>query len=426
MNRLAKDELATQALEALAGSETLISAPSSAILSACTLTSATLLLIGFVGKIAVTYTSLDRRKLGDVEDEVAEHTRIQLNIKGASRMVGMAMKIGLPFFAAANLGGQRIALIMLVALAGDLMRTEGAKTDLTRTEGWKRLLNSRRWTLAALSFQFLLDVAGITNKGGAAIWTGYLALALSVFALPLPSIPSSIEGSMPALPKPRFSISTSALFSKRWDASAKDSQMSSFDITASPLIRTAEDAQLTLLTGVILGLFSMFSFLLSPQGLKQMSILHSGWVMAVSSAAALSLLITRPSSLNSKRKLGLILGYLIVVVFLKASHDRAWPIFACEGAFVGVSWLAGSLDTRSFFSSSNSEHHSHHDHQHNHSHHHPTTTMHASKPSVLTAFLLRTFQHWPLLYSILAEKDSRRIFYFMTLVRGHYYMDLVR
>lgn len=415
MNRIVKDELAAQALEALAGSETLISAPSSAALSACTLTSATLLIIGFVGRIA---TSLDRRKLGDGEDEMVEHTRIQLNIRGASRMMGMALKIGLPFYAAANLGGQRIALIMLVALAGDLVRTEGAKTDLTRIEGWKRLLSSRKWTLAALSFQFLLDVAGVTNKGGAAIWTGYFALALSIFALPPPSILPSIEGSMPALPKPRSSISTSALFSKRWDASANDSQMSSFDMTALPLIRTAEDAQLTLLTGTLLGLCSIFSFLLSPQGLKQMSMVHSGWVMAVSLAAALSLLIARPSTLNSKRKLGLILGYLIVAVFLKTSHDRAWTVFACEGAFIGVSWLAGSLDTRSFFSSSNSEHHSHHDHQHNHNHQHPTTKLHASKPSVLTAFLLRTFQHWPLLYSILAEKDSRRIFYFMTLVQA--------
>lgn len=414
VNRSAEDKLVTRVLEALVGSEMLISTPSSAVLSACTLTSATLLLVGLVGRLAATYTSLDRRKLEDEEDEMAEHTGVQLNIRGASRMIGTAMRIGLPFYAAAGLGGQRIALIMLVALAGDLMRTGRAKTDLTRIEGWKRLLSSRRWTLAALSLQFLLDVIGVTNKGGAAIWTGYLALALSIFALPPPSIPPSTEGSMPALSKPRSSISTSALFSKRWDASAKDSQMSSFDMTASPMIRTVEDAQLTLLTGAILGLFSTFIFLLSPQGLKKMSILHSGWVMAVSLAAALSLLIARPSSLNSKRKLGLILGYLIVVVFLKTSHDRAWKFFACEGAFIGVSWLAGSLDTRSFFSTSNSEDHSHHDHQHQHNHHHFTGTLHASKPSVLTSFLLRTFQHWPLLYSILAEKDSRRIFYFMT------------
>ena len=410
MDGLADNQLTKRAIEELAGSETLFAAPSSAVLSACTLTSTTLLLIGLAGKIAATHTSLDRRKLEDGEDEMAEHTHIQSNVRAASRMMGTALKIGLPFYATANLGGQRIALVMLLALAGDLMKTERARIDLTRTEGWKRLLSSRRWTLAALGFQFLLDVAGITNKSGAAIWTGYLALAISIFALPSPSIPSSGEDSMPDLPKPRSSISTSALFSKRWDASAKDAQMS-FDMTESPLIRTAEESLSTLLTGAILGLFSILSFFLSAQGLKQMSILHSGWVVLVSFAAAVSLLIARPSSLNSERKLGLILGCSLVVIFLKNSRNRAWTSFAYEGVFIGVFWLAGFLDTRSLFSCSNSEHHSHHDHQHNY--HHPSASLHASKPSMFSGFLLRTFQHWPLLYSTLAEKDSRRIFYFM-------------
>ncbi len=37
--------------------------------------------------------------------------------------------------------------------------------------------------------------------------------------------------------------------------------------------------------------------------------------------------------------------------------------------------------------------------------------------SPLTRFLLTRVQHWPLLHSILAEKDSRRIFYFMVQVQ---------
>ena len=405
-------QLATSTLEKLAGPETDFSVPSSAVLSACTLTSTTLLLVGLVGKVATTHTSLDRRKHGFGNDEMAEHTQIQLNVRGASRKVVTALRIGLPFYAAAKLGGQRVALVMLVALAGDLVKTEGARTDLTRAEGWKRLLASRKWTLAALVFQFLLDVAGITNKASAATWTGYLAIGVSIFALPPPSILSSTEGSMSALPKPRSTISTSALFTKRWDASTNDASALSFNLTSSPLIRTTEDVDSTLLTGAVLGVVSILSFFIIPQGLKQMSILHSGWVMLVSFAAAMSLLIARPSSLNSKKKLGLVLGYFFIVAFLKTCHDRAWTLFAYEGVFTGVSWLAGSLDTRSLFaSSSNSEHHSHHDHQHGHHHH--SVTSHASKPSVVTAFLLRTFKHWPLLYNILAEKDSRRIFYFM-------------
>lgn len=48
---------------------------------------------------------------------------------------------------------------------------------------------------------------------------------------------------------------------------------------------------------------------------------------------------------------------------------------------------------------------------------HPGYTPDVAHPrdhlSVVTRFLLNRVQQWPLLHSILAEKDSRRIFYFM-------------
>lgn len=43
-------------------------------------------------------------------------------------------------------------------------------------------------------------------------------------------------------------------------------------------------------------------------------------------------------------------------------------------------------------------------------------TAHGENHSRLTQYLLQTFQHRPLLHSILVEKDSRRIFYFMWYV----------
>jgi zinc transporter 5/7 len=69
--------------------------------------------------------------------------------------------------------------------------------------------------------------------------------------------------------------------------------------------------------------------------------------------------------------------------------------------------------------------HSDVDHGHDHDHdHRPDTRVHAnahdhggSQKSLMTRFLLDRCTSWPLLYAIIVEKDSRRIFYFMVLVR---------
>jgi zinc transporter 5/7 len=65
--------------------------------------------------------------------------------------------------------------------------------------------------------------------------------------------------------------------------------------------------------------------------------------------------------------------------------------------------------------------HDHHEHSHNH-----TATSPAAPRSRFTSFLLPFMLRWPLLHTILAEKDSRRIFYFMRYddVFGYYALML--
>ncbi|OLN97586.1 putative zinc transporter cis4 [Colletotrichum chlorophyti] len=58
-----------------------------------------------------------------------------------------------------------------------------------------------------------------------------------------------------------------------------------------------------------------------------------------------------------------------------------------------------------------------HDHDHAHSHSHAHDHDHA-KPSLFTRVVLRYTPAFPVLHTILVEKDSRRIFYFMTLNFG--------
>jgi zinc transporter 5/7 len=55
--------------------------------------------------------------------------------------------------------------------------------------------------------------------------------------------------------------------------------------------------------------------------------------------------------------------------------------------------------------------HDHHDH-HEHSHA-PTHAKSVEPRSRFTSFILPFVQRWPLLHTIMSDKDSRRIFYFM-------------
>jgi len=53
-----------------------------------------------------------------------------------------------------------------------------------------------------------------------------------------------------------------------------------------------------------------------------------------------------------------------------------------------------------------------HDHDHHHGHNHSTATS-VGPRSRFTTFLLPFVLRWPLVHTIMADKDSRRIFYFM-------------
>lgn len=81
------------------------------------------------------------------------------------------------------------------------------------------------------------------------------------------------------------------------------------------------------------------------------------------------------------------------------------------------------------YSETGCEHDHDHDHDHGHDHAHPHAHPHAhththahahdtgsSEKSIVTRILLDASDSWPLIHAILAEKDSRRIFYFMMYV----------
>ena len=339
--------------------------------------------------------TLDRRKksLAGIDDVE------KINWSDIARTIsGRVLTVGLPFYATSQLGAARVGLVMLVGLASNITAIDNEATDLTKAQGWKRLLSHRRWTLASIMLQILCDLSGLTIDSTAFdIWLGYLALGLSVLVLP-PPFPSS---------KPKFSVSTSS-------GPVSESNPSSLQLEprspkmhlVSPMISSQQDVDITLWGGLALLMFSLTINLLYNHS-QALSMAQLFWNSISGVAAAAVLTAAEPKSLRSNKGLGLVLGSLTSSLALTLMGDGTSVSLAYQSILVGVAFAALKYDI--YRASSLSSHSNHH-----HQHHHPKTQVHEyGQMSRFSAYLIQRIPQWPLLHSILVEKDSRRIFYFM-------------
>lgn len=374
----------------------------------CSLTSVTLVLVGLKGKTWKPAASLDRRKksLGGIEE--VEKSRLG---DIARRTAGRILTVGLPFYATAKLGAPRVGLVMLAGLASNVLAIEDQATDLTRLQGWRRLLTHRRWTIGVILFQLVCDVAGLTNQFGAVdLMLGYIALGLSVLVLPPPFPSARPRMSVVTSSGPVSEFKTSAVLATPWETPPQLAPKSSKTHIISPMISSPQDVNLTLLSGVAVGILGFIINLFFTQGSESLSFKQIHWEILSGSAAALVLTTAEPSSLRSNKGLGLVLGSLISSFLFTQLGGGLWSSFAYQSVLVGISFAALKRDTHTASSiPSRSSHHHHHSAAKPHSIEH-------GQMSRFSALLIQSVPPWPLLHSILAEKDSRRIFYFMWYV----------
>ena len=363
-----------------------------------------LLIMGLGGRYLINKDAPPRRKVSypnNTDEEKPQLNRITFST--ARRILGRILSVALPFYAAAKLGANRVALIMLVTLATDLMAIDGKGTDIKIIKNWKRLLLSQRWSLASILIQIGCDFVGLTNQSAQrSIWMGYIALGVSIVALP-PPFPSS---------KPGISAVTSADPQLRSAGSAvlvKHELVKPTDITLSPLICTEEDTNLTLVAGGLLAILTCIILSISRSSAGALHLIPLAWLFLSACATVLSCTIAQPQSIRHSKGLGLAFGALLCAFLSVALQYYSLTSFAYQGVFISISFAATKQDTHSLFFKSADSHHNNPS-QHHHANPH---TAHHDHPSRFSDALLRLFHHWPLLHSILAEKDSRRIFYFM-------------
>lgn len=378
----------------------------SAVPIACALTSFTLLLVGIIGKLGGQADRLDGKgqSLGYGHEE--EKTQTGLGMKALIQRLGRRiLGVGLPFFAATQLGGERVAMVILAAISGNLETVNGQSGDFTSLEGWKRFLTRQKWMLAAFLLQWASDFAGLTSAiGPMTTISGYLALGLSAFFLPPPYPTSKPRASSVTSPISKSANKTSAIATP-WEMPASVPTISPRLIKQSPMICTSRDTNLTIAAGVVTTVTSSLVFLTSSTS-PVLSFINLSWMFLVIVTAMIALTRVDPDSLRTGRHLGLAVGLIISVVVQEIIHSPAFFSFACQGVLAGFFWQASLLDTQT-----PSLHYSHKGHHHHHDPHHPHH--HHETHSMFTRMLLRNTQKWPLLNSILADKDSRRIFYFM-------------
>lgn len=358
----------------------------SGVIEACTLTSGTLLLVGILAKLGTPERTLDRRKEASSDHQLSPPL---LSVSSAQSMVLRVLSLGLPFFAAMQIGGLRTGLVLLTTTASAL--TSAAAPSRRSMYEWKALLVARKATVAVMLMCVAMDFATWTfHAPFTHMSLGYLALLLSAFILP-PPLPSWAAGST------------------QGDYSGTQASSSA----SSDLTRSAKDVNATILTGILLSLVSIGISMIwnTSPSLKTSAMTFSTLSIAAMSA---SILFSQPHLLNiSSTKAGLGTGYLLTASCAFLYSPSVWPGTVLNGGLSALSFLGVLYDTTN-------EGHGHvHEHAHTgHSHHHHHQHRHA-KPeggdsSNFTKYLIGKCEPGSLVYSILAEKDSRRIAYFTT------------
>ena len=366
-----------------------LSSPS-AIQSATLITFVTLSLASFVAyyKTRTNFTGREETKEA-LKDRRIDGVAIQ-------EALIKAVCVGLPIFASLQLGGSYVAILLLVVSAAGLMPLDSNKHNADRLAGWKRVFYSKIFTTTAIVLSVVISGSMIQSFGPASL-AGSVAIFLSLLLLsppfrrPLVSLGSVVN------PTPSAK-STSAVSSSPLDSSNPLAMPS----TVSPLMVSTK-ADSTLLAAVAMGVMTLIVSLSHDQMFPSVEFLIKAAVMAI--VFCLVFLNCTPHRLRSFQKTGLLAGSATATLStLVTGQPQIQTVFLA--AVAAASYLCLQVDDKRATSTPLS-----HSHSHMASHTHTTD----EAQSRITLFLLHISEDYPSLHTMLADKNSRGIFFFMLL-----------
>ncbi|KAL1627276.1 putative zinc transporter msc2 [Neofusicoccum ribis] len=224
----------------------LVQAPQrSPLFEACILASGTLLFTALLAKLRPNAQALDRRKakFAGKGESIAALRRVQ-------QIAATALSAGLPFYAAAQLGGVRAGVVLLTAIACGLCGTNAALRPFLAV---RRMVQEKKLLCAYLGLGLICDMTGFSASMGA--WqflTGYLALATSIFVLP-PPLPITVHTTPPPAQANGMVGGLSPLIESPDKVPVINA---SAPITASPLVLSKDDVTTTFVSGALVGIFT--------------------------------------------------------------------------------------------------------------------------------------------------------------------------
>ncbi|KAF4311554.1 HMW kininogen [Botryosphaeria dothidea] len=369
----------------------------SAFLEACILASGTLLLTAFLAKLRLDDRMLDRRKakFGDKAESMAALGQVKQIVTGA-------LSIGLPFYAATQLGGVRVGLVLLSAVACGLCGTNATSRPFLVV---RRLVQERKLLCAYLGLGVIYDVLSLSTS--LSLWqllTGYVALVTAVFVLP-PPMPITIHTAPPPAQTNGITGGLSPLIESPDKVPAI---LNTASITASPLILSKEDVTTTAISGALLSIFTII-FCSTFQSAPPFTTSTTSFSIFSIVSAASFYFFAKPPALRLTNKSGVAAGCTSTVAAGLILHSDSWVSAITDILFSGLTYFTVSREA----GSASASHHHDHDHHHKAHHHHHAHGPHAhDKHSKFTGFLLKNVEVGGLVHSILVEKDSRRIAYF--------------
>lgn len=338
----------------------------------CVLTAVTLLLFGSIQLIRLNMYAGGSKGLSSAKFPTP-------SAQSAQAAFLQIFSVGLPIYATLKVGGFLVAFALLLATATGVPKLVASDPRVAVQERYSRKI----FTMSLLGTATLLSYLGLNKSWDAWPLTGYLALVLSVFVISPPFPALRRQG-----PIPEPGLVAESLSKDKVSGSSQ-----------SAVIVTT-DAPLALVSGGFLLVLAMIASGGLPFGLAD-----SIYVLAPAGLLANALVFSSPAGIRSSSKVGLAVTTGSAALLSSPHiHDDVIVVYVARCILAALSFFASRMDDKHLRLDAHSHSHTHNHHNHSHG---PT------EAGAVTKWLLHRSEPYPLLHSILKEKDSRSIFYFM-------------
>ena len=289
------------------------------------------------------------------------------------------LSVALPIYATLKIGGFLVAFALSLAMASGVP----AKITGKMVNSLQEHLRRRRFSAILLTTVLVLSFLGLNQTWDHRPSSGIMALLLSVFTI------------RPPVPEPQQS--PESVLGTPADGSLSNGSVSAQDKrSGTSRIAGPDNAVLAVLSGAVLAIVAILISLWN--GNFTFGIGDLFYTVFISGIVAMSYIFAPASSLQSPEKYGLVVGVgasvLLCAIRPGDSHFMTYLIRIC-------------IATMSVFTSRYDDWQLRVSHEHGHSH---------QGYSKVTELVLSYSEPYTLLYSIVKERDSRRIFYFMWYV----------